>query len=562
VDVELPITRYQVLYRESHSKGKFTSKIVSGSLLSIYHLKTGTTYSLLVAAETVLGIGRYSPIVNITTIKDAEAPANVSVSPIPYRGKLMVQWTPPEVDKGLSISWYIVEYKEVLPDSSGNFSSQLVKANTDFITVVGLKTGFTYSVRVAAITQLGTGTYSGLVYGRTFRDSPSPSNVSVHPSPQHGVLNVTWVAPQVDPGLILIKYSVKYSKSVLNEFSEQVAPGSSTSLSISDLQLGVVYSVKVAAVTPLGVGDYSILFNATTFNDAEAPANVSVSPIPYRGKLMVQWTPPEVDKGLSISWYIVEYKEVLPDSSGNFSSQLVKANTDFITVVGLKTGFTYSVRVAAITKLGIGTYSGLVYGRTFRDSPSPSNVSVHPSPQHGVLNVTWVAPQVDPGLILIKYSVKYSKSVLNEFSEQVAPGSSTSLSISDLQLGVVYSVKVAAVTPLGVGDYSILFNAKTFNVPMQVTGVHYYLERNSNVRVSWDSPKSETDLDIIQYQVQCLADGKLRIDRRTNITHFEFLFENMNGENTVFRVRAVSVIGSGEWSTPLSITCKLCLMYY
>ena len=69
VDVELPITRYQVLYRESHSKGKFTSKIVSGSLLSIYHLKTGTTYSLLVAAETVLGIGHYSPIVNITTIK-------------------------------------------------------------------------------------------------------------------------------------------------------------------------------------------------------------------------------------------------------------------------------------------------------------------------------------------------------------------------------------------------------------------------------------------------------------------------------------------------------------
>ena len=97
-------------------------------------------------------------------------------------------------------------------------------------------------------------------------DSPSPSNVSVHPSPQHGVLNVTWVAPQVDPGLILMKYSVKYSKSVLNEFSEQVAPGSSTSLSISGLQLGVVYSVKVAAVTPLGVGDYSILFNATTFN--------------------------------------------------------------------------------------------------------------------------------------------------------------------------------------------------------------------------------------------------------------------------------------------------------
>ena len=113
---------------------------------------------------------------------------------------------------------------------------------------------------------------------------------------------------------------------------------------------------------------YLIQFNSIIINfiDAEAPANVSVSPIPYRGKLMAQWTPPEVDKGLSISWYIVEYKEVLPDSNGNFSSQLVKANTDFITVIGLKTGFTYSVRVAAITQLGTGTYSGLVYGRTFR----------------------------------------------------------------------------------------------------------------------------------------------------------------------------------------------------
>ena len=98
-------------------------------------------------------------------------------------------------------------------------------------------------------------------------DPPAPSGIRVTPLPQRGVLRVTWRAPTVDTGLTIIVYSVQYRTSSTGPYSRAgTVSGRSTSTTISGLQLGTRYGVRVAAVTQLGTGVYSSDVGGTTYN--------------------------------------------------------------------------------------------------------------------------------------------------------------------------------------------------------------------------------------------------------------------------------------------------------
>ena len=95
---------------------------------------------------------------------------------------------------------------------------------------------------------------------------PAPSGVRVTPHPQRGVLRVTWRAPTVDTGLTITGYSVQYRTSSTGYYSRpRTVSGRSTSTTISGLQLGTRYRVRVAAVTQLGTGAYSSDAVGTTY---------------------------------------------------------------------------------------------------------------------------------------------------------------------------------------------------------------------------------------------------------------------------------------------------------
>ena len=78
---------------------------------------------------------------------------------------------------------------------------------------------------------------------------------------------MTWRAPTVDTGLTITGYSVQYRSSRTGPYSSpRYVSGRSTSTTISGLQLGTRYGVRVAAVTQLGTGVYSSDVVGTTFD--------------------------------------------------------------------------------------------------------------------------------------------------------------------------------------------------------------------------------------------------------------------------------------------------------
>ena len=75
-------------------------------------------------------------------------------------------WRAPTVDTGLTITGYSVQYRT---SSTGPYSrARSVSGRSTSTAISGLQLGTGYRVRVAAVTQLGTGVYSSDVGGTTY----------------------------------------------------------------------------------------------------------------------------------------------------------------------------------------------------------------------------------------------------------------------------------------------------------------------------------------------------------------------------------------------------------
>ena len=90
-------------------------------------------------------------------------------------------------------------------------------------------------------------------------DSPPPSSasVSVVALNEAGKVRVTWSRPRLGPGQVITGYSVQYRRRGTSYFTTRSVSGSSTaSYTITNLNLGTVYEVRVASNGPLGRSDY------------------------------------------------------------------------------------------------------------------------------------------------------------------------------------------------------------------------------------------------------------------------------------------------------------------
>ena len=86
-------------------------------------------------------------------------------------------------------------------------------------------------------------------------DAPAPT-VTASPLTEEGKINVFWTVPRVSRGSSIKGYSIQYKVSSSSGAYLNISdPGSSaTNIVISDLRLGIEYTVRVAAKTELGIG--------------------------------------------------------------------------------------------------------------------------------------------------------------------------------------------------------------------------------------------------------------------------------------------------------------------
>ena len=72
-----------------------------------------------------------------------------------------------------------------------------------------------------------------------------------------GKVRVTWSRPTLGPGQVITGYSVQYRRRGTTSYTTRPVSGSSTtSYTITNLNLGAVYEVRVASGGPLGLSRY------------------------------------------------------------------------------------------------------------------------------------------------------------------------------------------------------------------------------------------------------------------------------------------------------------------
>ena len=86
---------------------------------------------------------------------------------------------------------------------------------------------------------------------------PTDGNVSVVALNEVGKVRVIWSRPTLGPGQVITGYSVQYRRRGTTSYTTRSVSGSNTtSYTITNLNLGAVYEVRVASVGPLRLSGY------------------------------------------------------------------------------------------------------------------------------------------------------------------------------------------------------------------------------------------------------------------------------------------------------------------
>ena len=243
---------------------------------------------------------------------------------------------------------------------------------------------------------------------------PTDGSVSVVALNEGGKVRVTWSRPTLGPGQVITGYSVQYRRRGTTSYTTHSVSGSSTtSYTITNLNLGAVYQVRVASLGPLGQSGYCC------------------------------------GSGKEVTTYNSECRVRKEFLLSSFTEQHIDCN--------------------ASETLEVWIHFSCIYVHT---SPPPvlppDEVHSYPLPQPGTVRVTWtVAPNSTHGLTLVGYSVQYREEGGDMYqSQQVteipSPGELETFELEGLELRTTYELRVAVVTISGVGKYSDAINVTTY----------------------------------------------------------------------------------------------------
>ena len=441
-------------------------------------------------AVTVTGRGGYSGTKTATFAIYATVPdAPTGLSAAPGNGQLALSWTAPANNGGSAITKY--QYSA----STGVDSWQDIPSSgpsTTGYTVTGLANGTTYTVKVRAVNGVGSGAEVS-----TTGTPQEPATVPGAPTgltatPGDRQLALTWTAPASDGGSAITKY--QYSASTGAD-SWQDVPGSgpsTTSYTITGLENGATYTVKVRAVNSVGNGAA-----ASTTGTPQAPATVPGAPTgltatPGDKHLALTWTAPASDGGSAITKY--QYSASMGADSWQDIPSSGPSTTGY-TVTGLANGTTYTVKVRAVNSVGSGaeasitgtpTSGGGTGGGSTGDSDADKPITVIPPDQP---NMPTVAKREVSGKVENKV---LTASITEQMArEAIAAAEKSSKDASKTADGIAVEFAVT-----GSGDYESLvvnFDAGAID-RLKAAGVKYVKIGSALIDISLDA-KAIAEID-------------------------------------------------------------------
>jgi titin len=406
--------------------------------LPIPNLTIGETYEFRVTAKNVLGAG-------VSTIAEG-MPTSVPAAPtglVANAGNRQADlfWQSPANTGGLPILEYEVQYR-----TQGVTSWQSMRSSGTNTRVQNLLNGEKYEFRVAAVNDVGVGSFSEIAGPETIGLLLPPTGITAIPG--DGRIDLNWEA--VDEGglPVLSEYVVEYraaSETTWTKLTEDVV--NDLKATIPNLVNATPYQLRIASRNSSGQGKFSSVIDAEPFrlpgviSDLTVAANI--------GQATLAWRAPAETGGVPILDYVVEFKQ---EGSSDWSlyNDGIAAATNAV-VSSLVTGQQYRFRVAAATRFGLSEFLSTDAVTIGTPPNAPSRVLAWKE-DAGVL-VGWNEPA--SGDSVGGYRVDYRRVGGSWVSAGSTTNDSLLISSQSFTRGISYEFRVAAVAGTGISSYSL-----------------------------------------------------------------------------------------------------------
>uniref|UniRef100_A0AAQ4RPV0 Receptor-type tyrosine-protein phosphatase S n=1 Tax=Gasterosteus aculeatus aculeatus TaxID=481459 RepID=A0AAQ4RPV0_GASAC len=389
------------------------------------------------------------------------------------------------------VSYYIIQHKSKYSEDS---YKEIDGVATTRYSVGGLSPYSDYEFRVVAVNNIGRGPPSESIEAKTAEQAPStaPRQVRGHMlSTTTAVIH--WDEPEEANGQIM-GYRVYYtmdSAQHVNFWEKQIVRGSNF-VTIQGLIPNKTYYIKVLAYTSVGDGPLSADLQII------AKTGVPSQPTDFKGEaksetsVLLSWiAPAQTGQENQITGYELMYRKRDDKEEKRISFE---PTTTYL-LRDLKPFTTYTFRLAARSKHGVGAYTNEISAETPQTQPSgpPQEVNCH-SPSSTNILVSWQPPQVElQNGIITKYTIQYAASEGEDTTahriSSIPPESSQYL-LENLEKWTDYRVTVTAHTDVGPGPESPPQLIRTEeDVPSgPPRKVEVEAVNSSSIKVIWRSP--------------------------------------------------------------------------
>ena len=441
-----PITDYVVQYTSDGGATwtSFPHAASTATSITVTGLVNKTGYRFRVAAVNAVGQGDFSALTGVIT-PDALPPA-APTNVIAVRGdkSATLTWTAPTNVGTSPLTDYTVQYSANGGATWTTFPDGVSTATS--ATVTGLTNGTAYVFRVAALNKNGASPWSATTVPVTPVALPLPPAVTSLTA-GNAVLNVSWTTPSGN-GLPITGYVVHYQSATS---SSRISLGLVNSTTIPGVVNGTPYTVRVAAVTAAGRGEFSAWAGPVTpIGPAEAPT--SVNAVARDASAQVSWLAPTQTGGSPITDYVVRYRLA---SAATWSSVNVGSAVTTRLVTGLTNGQQYVFQVAAITSFGTGAFSAITSPVMPLQLAGPPTRLTGTVVAAGSVSLVWTAPANTGGKTITDYLVQYSSDSGATWITANDGVSNVARATVGVATGKTYLFRVAAITSAGVGAFSL-----------------------------------------------------------------------------------------------------------